>query len=165
MKLPILTVFVVCAAMSMASAAPVIRGPDQAGKQLLADFVHAWTVADARSLARLFAADADLVTPDGVVARGRQEIAAFYAAAFAHGYSGSTGSGEIEHVRSLGADLLLIDARWSIEGAHKPDGSTRDPERGILVGLAGRKDGVWRILAMRESASAAALIPLSTAGR
>jgi hypothetical protein len=59
---------------------------------------------------------------------------------------------------------MVVDARWSIERAHNADGSPRDPERGLLVTLVGRKDGAWRILALRESTSAAALIPLSAVG-
>jgi uncharacterized protein (TIGR02246 family) len=146
-------------------AAAISDAPQQVSARMLAGFMRAWSASDPGALAELFSDDADLVTPDGTVARGRQEIMAFYTAAFAHGYHGSTGAGHLEHVRQIAPGLVLVDARWSIDGAHKPDGSPRAKEQGILVSLVGLQDGIWRVLAMRESASATALSPLSAAGR
>jgi len=123
---------------------------------------HAWSDSDAAALARNFASDGDLITPDGIVSRGTTEIQGFYAAAFARGYKGSTADGKIERVRVLAPDLALIDATWSIDGAHMADGAPRTPEHGTLVAVMGLRDGVWKILALRESNSASRFIPLAS---
>jgi uncharacterized protein (TIGR02246 family) len=158
----IATIFLLslCAA-PMAEAAPVPEAASGATTELLNDFMRAWSNADAASLASLFAADADLITPDGIVSRGPAEIQVFYAAVFARGYRGSQGRGLIEHVRMLTPDLALVDGTWSIDGAHNPDGSPRARQQGTLVSAMSRSGSAWRILFIRESTSAARFTPVT----
>ena len=148
-------------ATPMAEAAPVPDTASSATAELLNDFMRAWSDADAASLSNLFAPDADLITPDGTVSRGPAEIQGFYATVFAHGYKGSAGRGQIDHVRMLAPDLALVDGTWSIDGAHNPDGSPRAREQGTLVSAMSRNGGTWRILFIRESTSAAGFTPVA----
>ena len=152
MKVLLLTL---CAGFALASplSAQVSQAPDPASA-LVADFMAAWSAADAKGLANLFADGADLVTPDGMHAQGRAGIEAFYAAAFARGYGGSRGAGEIVSERNIAPGLMLVDARWSIAGAHNPDGSARPAENGILAAVLSHAEAGWRIVALRENAGA-----------
>jgi uncharacterized protein (TIGR02246 family) len=122
---------------------------------LVPQFMQAWNAADAKALSALFAPDGDLVTPTGIDSKGRDAIAAFYATAFARGYAGSKGIGEIVHTRTLSSDIVLIDARFTISGAKKEDGSLRTDENGIMTAVLGRTDQGWQILALRENEGAA----------
>jgi uncharacterized protein (TIGR02246 family) len=108
-----LSVIALCCATA-GTAATTPYDPQAAGTAVLADFMRAWSAADPERLTKLFSADADLITPDRIVSRGQPEIKSFYAAIFARGYKGSSGAGQVEHVRRIAPGLLLIDAKWSI---------------------------------------------------
>jgi uncharacterized protein (TIGR02246 family) len=144
------------AAISVSHAWAGSSATDAAGEALVASFSTAWAHADAGGLAALFAPDADLVTSDGVVAHGSVEIGQFYAGAFERGYRGSSGTAKIAQTRLLAPNIALIDATWSIAGAHNADGSARSTERGTLAAVLGFGPDGWRVLALRESTSAAA---------
>lgn len=134
-----------------------------AASGLLDRFAKAWSATDAHALAALFATDADFINPWGVKAEGRWEIEAFYAGAFRQGFAGSKGEGRLVAVRAVSPEFGLIDARWRITNAKMPDGSPRADEQGILVGLIEKTENGWRILAMRENASATDIVPLAQA--
>jgi uncharacterized protein (TIGR02246 family) len=121
---------------------------------LVAQFMQAWNAADTKALGALFAPDADLVTPTGIDSKGREAIEAFYAAAFAHGYAGSKGVGEVVHERALSPEISLVDARFSIRNAKNQDGSPRGTEVGIMAAVVRRTETGWQILALRENAGA-----------
>lgn len=125
--------------------------------QIFSRFEQHWKATDAAGLSRLFSRDADFVAPDGTFASGRANIEHFYAAAFAHGYAGSAGTGKILSVRALGHGLVFVDAQWRIASAHKPDGSLRPDETGILAAVIRRGSGGWQILRLRENEGAADL--------
>ncbi|HEX4860357.1 MAG TPA: SgcJ/EcaC family oxidoreductase [Rhizomicrobium sp.] len=145
-------------ALTLAFTTPAFAA-DGGAPQLVASFMQAWDAGDAKALAALFAADADLVTPDGVVAQGRENIGKFYAYVFANGYAGSKGAAEIVQMRALGASLSIVDARWSIAGAHKGDGSQRPAEAGIMAAVLEKGADGWHIRALRENRGAADLKP------
>ena len=147
---------VLCAALALATPA---FAADDGAPGLVASFMQAWDASDAKALAALFEADADLVTPDGVVAKGRDNIGKFYAYVFANGYAGSKGAAEIVQMRALGASLSIVDARWSIAGAHKGDGTPRPAESGIMAAVLEKDADGWRIRALRENRGAADLKP------
>ncbi len=145
----------------LSGSAAASSGSDAAGAALVARFSTAWAHSDAAGLATLFAPGADLVTPDGIIARGPEQIARFYAATFAHGYRGSQGTGTIAQTRVLSHNLALVDGTWSITGAHRADGSARPPEHGTLTAVLGLGPDGWRVLALRESASAGEIVDLT----
>src|SRR5215469_6470946 len=149
MKLTVAMIFA-----ALASVMPA-RAQDGDAATLVGSFMQAWNASDAKGLGALFASDGDLVTPTGIHSRGRAAIEAFYASAFARGYAGSKGRGEIVRERALSPDISLIDARFSISGARDQNGSARAGEAGILVAVLGRTSSGWQILALRENEGAA----------
>ena len=128
-----------------------------------AQFADAWAKANARAIAALFAPDADLVIPTGLVMRGQPEIEAFYSGVFAQGYRGSQAGSEISHIRFLRPDLALVDATWFIRGAHTKGGTAAPEESGTLVLVATKTAQGWRITALRESESAKSFRALADA--
>jgi len=127
---------------------------DPALRQMQTQFTAAWAKSDARSIAALFAADADFIIPTGLVMRGQAEIEAFYSSVFAQGYGGSRAGSEILRIRFLRPDLGLVDATWTIQNVHKKDGSAAPDESGTLALVAAKTPQGWRIAALRESTSA-----------
>src|SRR5262249_25131121 len=135
---------VLCAALTFAT--PAFAGDGV--PELVASFMRAWDAGDAKALSALFAEDADLVTPDGIVAKGRGNIGAFYAYVFTKGYAGSHGAAEIVQTRALSTTLSIVDARWSITGAKHP------PESGIMAAVLEKDADGWHIRALRENRGA-----------
>jgi uncharacterized protein (TIGR02246 family) len=121
---------------------------------LVAKFMQAWSAGDAKGLSGLFAPDADLITPDGVVVAGNANIEKFYAWVFANGYAGSAGEAEITQAREISPSLSIVDARWSISGAHGKDGALRPVEKGIMAAVLEKQGDGWRIRALRENRGA-----------
>lgn len=151
--------FLLAAALLSLASTALARDPTAA--PLVNRFMRAWSASDAAALGALFENDADFISPSGILAEGRPSIQAFYAAAFARGYAGSVGAGEVVRERRLSADLLLVDARFSISGARAADGSARPSEKGILAAVLRREGAGWKIEALRESEGAAGLVPFS----
>jgi uncharacterized protein (TIGR02246 family) len=119
--------------------------------QMVVDrFMRAWDAADPKAISGLFTDEADLIAPDGAFAKGRLAVEAYYATAFANGYAGSKGMGEIIQQRELSHDLILLDSRFSIVGAHKMDGSLKADEKGAMAVVLRRAGDDWRIVALRE---------------
>lgn len=157
-----LALAVLCAASLPAAAGT----PDaaRAAADILPKFMQAWSHSDADGIAAFFAPDADFVSPWGTRATGRHEIAAFYKAAFENGFAGSKGEADIVAVRSLSPTLAIIDARWRIVNARMPDGTPRPDEKGILASVIAKTSAGWRIVALRENASATEIAPLLADG-
>ena len=141
-----------------ASGSPDTLPADTTGiRSVVHAFADAWGRGDATAIASLFTADGDLVIPTGLQVRGRSNLRDFYASAFAKGYAGSTTTADIVRIRKIAADVMVIDASWSIVGAKLPQGKASPPERGILAAVIVRSEGRWWITALREQEGAAAL--------
>jgi uncharacterized protein (TIGR02246 family) len=132
-------------------------------RELQAQFASAWGKSDAHEIAALFAPDADLIIPTGLVMRGRPEIEAFYGGVFAQGYRGSQAGSEILRIRFLKPDLALADATWFIRNVRTKGGAAGPVETGTLVLVAAKTAEGWRIAALRESDSAKAFRSLGEA--
>ena len=135
-----------------ADAAPSAAKTAAAG--MFRAYLAAWNRGDAHAIAAQFAADGDLINPNGVYARGPAQVEAFYRAAFSRGYAGSKGGFAVKAVRQLGRGVVAVDGVWSIEGAHDARGGVRPPERGLAVGVLVRDRQGWRVALLREQASA-----------
>jgi len=162
-RIPIFVLAMTLAGAISAGAPRASGVVPNAAHEIVAAYARAWNAGNPLGIAQLFAGNGDFINPEGIHAGGRREIEAFYAAAFKSGYTGSKGEGGIIAVRAIAPTLAIIDGQWRISGAKKPDGSPRAVERGILTGVIERTAHGWRILALRETASATKIIPLASA--
>jgi uncharacterized protein (TIGR02246 family) len=140
--------------VTTAAGAEAIAGhstaQETALKELMSNFTGDWHRSDAHALSMFWVADGDFTNPSGQVMHGRAEIEAFYAAAFAHGYSGSTATASIENIRFVRPDVAIIDGTFQIVGAVTADHQPIPPETGRYTVLAERVSGKWWIIANRE---------------
>ena len=119
---------------------------DQAAIQaVFAKFGAAWKAGDAKARAALFAEDATIINPFGMVAVGREAIEARFMEenkTIAHGTTHSAKAGMIR----FSGDLAFVDAEITISGLMGPDGKPA-PDlnlRGVFQFI--RKAGAWMIL-------------------
>jgi uncharacterized protein (TIGR02246 family) len=133
-----------------AAAPAVAASPPSAVALLQEGYVAAWDRADAQAISRFFATDGDFTNPTGFHAKGRAKIAAFYARAFSAGYAGSEGRFELDRAHAVAPGVMVVDGRFSIQGARTPDGAPRPREVGAATAVLVRTAGTWRIAALRE---------------
>jgi uncharacterized protein (TIGR02246 family) len=116
-------------------------------------FLNAWGRADAKSIAALFLADADLVIPTGQLFSGSDTIRAFYQKAFDSGYADSSATAAILQARLVDKGVCVLDGTWKITRARQGEASGAD-ESGVFSALLVYRNGIWKISALREQSSA-----------
>jgi uncharacterized protein (TIGR02246 family) len=117
---------------------------------MIASFENAWSKCDGKGLAALWTPDGDFQSPYGFTASGRAGIAQFYSHAFAAGYCGSKGTGQIQAIRFVQHNIAIIDGTWSIQGARDSKGRQQPEEAGRFTAVATKTRHGWRIVAQRE---------------
>jgi uncharacterized protein (TIGR02246 family) len=123
---------------------------DVAGvRQSCEAIVTAWNKHDAKSVAAVFAEDADMLTPDGRLVSGRAAIEK----AFADDYTGALRESSLqilkEPVRFPTPDVAVSDAEVVISGAVGPDGAKGPPMTMIVTNVWKKADGKWWVFASR----------------
>jgi uncharacterized protein (TIGR02246 family) len=139
---------------STGNAAPANHPQIQAIRVFLRTYLSAWSHSDARTISAQFTDDGDFISPQGILARGRARIAAFYGTAFKSGYAGSLATFDLARVRVIRPGIFFVDGSWTITNARNIDGRPRAPERGIASAVIVREAGAWRVAALREQSSA-----------
>jgi uncharacterized protein (TIGR02246 family) len=114
-------------------------------REAIAAFVKAFNAHDAKALGGLFLDDAELVGAEGTSTRGRNEIAAMFAASF-EAVPGLTLESEVGTVRALTPDVLRAEGKARIS-AGTGDAVQRTNYDALLV----RRDGKWRLAELRDT--------------
>jgi uncharacterized protein (TIGR02246 family) len=132
-------------------------------RELLRQFMQAWSDGDAAAFARLFMADADFVAFSGVHLPGRDAIEAAHRTLFAGPMRGSTITGvDAAKIRFLRPDVAVVVAETGLSHAQ---GAGPDPGREATIAtlVVVREPDAWRLAAFqntgrsRTPASASAL--------
>lgn len=112
--------------------------------------VAAWAKNDAEGVADVFTDDGTLILPGDVYKRGREEIRAFMAAAYAGPFKGSGVTGKPVDVRFVGDDVALLRTHGGILAA----GETEiDPELAVRSTwvVVKQDDGEWYLAGYQNS--------------
>ena len=142
----VLTIFVICCGLSLATAQAQNRaGEESAVKDLVRRYVEAREKRDPALLAALFTADADQLTTSGEWRKGRENVVSGGLASS----QANPGSREItiEVVRFVAPDVALADGRYTIAGA-----AGAPPRNMRTTFVVTRAAGAWRIAAIRNMA-------------
>lgn len=94
--------------------------------------------------------DADYVSVDGRLIKGRLQIQAFYRE-MANASAGQTQQTVlIEQIRFIASDLATVDGSWTVTGARSADGKELPPIKGRGFEVVQKKNGKWRFIVTRE---------------
>jgi creatinine amidohydrolase len=121
-----------------------------------------WRNADAAQLAALWAADGDIVHPDGLTERGRETIRAHHAALFLRReYRGSAHPVTLGAIRCPSPGIAVADGRWEMRGVTDASGAVLPTFEGLVTLVLSRGSEGWSIEAYRYTQKPAAA-PLPT---
>lgn len=116
-------------------------------RRLLAEADSDWSRADAKSLANLFADDAELVDTSAQSFRGRANIGEHLADQLAHSLEGTNSRTTVLTSNSLSPKLAVLEVRWELKGGAQ--GDTLLTITGLR--LISRRDGAWQIGAAQDT--------------
>ena len=130
-------------------------GDEAAIRKVFADFAEAWGRDDAKSMASYWAADGDLINPQGRRANGRAEVETLLASEHATAFKGThiTFSEGTIHFVKPGVAVFTTD--YEVPGMHVRDG-TEMTAKGILTSVMVKKHGKWWTYSARP------MVPLTT---
>ncbi|WP_283133047.1 SgcJ/EcaC family oxidoreductase [Rhizohabitans arisaemae] len=139
--------------MSITQRASVDGETIAAVREVQQQIVQAWAKHDADAFAEVFTEDGTMILPKNVFSKGRAEIRAFMAAAFAGPFKGTQVTGAPEQVRVLGPDVAVLVSRG---GVLAPGETEVAGEREVLATwLLQRHDGRWKLAAYQNTPATA----------
>ncbi len=111
--------------------------------------VAAWAKNDATGVASVFTDDGVLILPGDVLKRGRDEIEAFMAAAYAGPFKDSGVTGQPVDVRFVSDDVALLRTHGGILA---PGETEIEPELAVRsTWVVVRTDGQWQLAVYQNS--------------
>jgi uncharacterized protein (TIGR02246 family) len=111
--------------------------------------VAAWANNDAQGVADVFTADGILILPGDVYKKGREEVHAFMAAAYAGPFKNSKVTGRPVDVRFVGEDIALLRTHGGILAEGETEISDELAVRSTWVVV--KRDGEWKLAAYQNS--------------
>jgi uncharacterized protein (TIGR02246 family) len=111
--------------------------------------VSAWSHNDAEGVANVFTEDGILILPGDVLKKGRGEIRAFMAAAYAGPFKGTDVTGNPVDVRFVTDDIALLRTHGGILA---PGETEIDEELAVRsTWVVVKRDGEWQLAAYQNS--------------
>ncbi|MFO0950001.1 MAG: SgcJ/EcaC family oxidoreductase [Isosphaeraceae bacterium] len=118
----------------------------------MAAFARAFNAHDAAAISALFYEEAELVGSDGTSTRGRNEIAAMFAASF-EALPELTVEPTVTAARALTPEVVRV------EGSSRMSGASPSAQHTNFDALLVRKDGAWKIAELRDTPQPEADVP------
>lgn len=119
-------------------------------RKLLADFIHAWNMHDAKAFSLVFAEDADFTNVRGISAHGRTDVEKFHAPRFATTFKDTHQRITETRVRFIKPDVAAVDARWEMTGAKSTEGQNIPLRKGLLNFVMTKDGDKWFITVMHN---------------
>ncbi|MEO8602402.1 MAG: SgcJ/EcaC family oxidoreductase [bacterium] len=123
---------------------------DAAIRNLYVEFTAAWNAHDAKKMASYWTLDGDVTEPDGMVAKGRDEVEKHFATEQEAAFKDSTLKLTIESVWFVSAEVAMVDGSYMVLNALDPNGQPLPPRKGLVSAVLLREDGAWRVAASRS---------------
>ena len=148
MGLALCAVLIVCAT----ARAQDPRKDERAIRAVAAHWQDDWNHHNFKALASLFAVDGDYVNDEGLLLRGRAEVANWYAGDHRQMYLGSRWTTYEFTFRFLQQDIAIIHARWTVSGDLDQKGLPRKRRSGISTWLRVKLGDGWKIRTAQDTA-------------
>ncbi len=123
---------------------------EQTIRKLYMDFTAAWNDHDPKKMAAFWSLDGDTVEPDGMAAKGRNEVEKHFAEEQSTAMKESTLKLTIDSVWFVTADVALVDGSYVVLNAHDPNGQQLPPRKGLVTSVVIRENGTWHVAASRS---------------
>ena len=123
----------------------------EAIKQIERDWQEAWNRHDMKALTALVADDIDFVSVGGYWLKGRNEFEEHHAARHAMQFKESAWTTTDVQVKFLKPDVAVVHVLWGMKGDKDPDGTPRQPRRGIFTRVVTKEGGKWLIKASHNT--------------
>ena len=128
---------------------------EAAVRAVIEAFIDSWNRHDMRTLAALFAADADFVDVFGNWFRDRKSIERALAQRHATIFRSSRFTEKDVAVRFHKPDLAIVHAVIELSGALDRQGQHLPPGLGVITSVIERAAGGWHIIALQNTSVAA----------
>ena len=90
--------------------------PEEAFEAMAAKWGEAWNKGELEGLAALYAEDADLISNDGKLVKGRDAIVQSFVELAGTAYKGTQISIERTHIRQITPNIMVGDSAWGHKG-------------------------------------------------
>jgi uncharacterized protein (TIGR02246 family) len=118
--------------------------------QVLAKFIGAWNLHDAKAFSMVFAEDADFTNIRGASAHGRTNIDSFHAPVFRTLFKDSYQKVTHSTIRFIRPNVAAVDAWWEMTGSTSSSGQPIPLRKGLLNFVMARSGGKWVIVVMHN---------------
>jgi uncharacterized protein (TIGR02246 family) len=124
-------------------------GDEAAIRDLLQQLLDAWGRGDGRTYGSLFTEEAEYVAFDGSMTRGARAITEIHQQLFDTWLKGTRLVGQIDGLRFLAPDVVLVHASGGTIFPKQKDGRGRRPSIQTLVAV--KQDGAWKFTAFQNT--------------
>ena len=115
--------------------------------KIVAQWCDAWNRGDAAAFAALFAEDSDFVNVLGAWWKPRSAIASAHGRGFAGPWRGTKLQGQVESVRRLRDDVVVMHVRWLMTGTPVTEGASGTARQSLATLVVVREGARWLVRA------------------
>ncbi len=119
-------------------------------REIQARWDDAWNRNDVKALSALVAEDVRFVNVAGQVLTGRGEFEALQTRTHAMQFKESVRAVTGTDIKFLTPDIAVVHVRWGMRGDKDPDGTPRQPRKGVMMQVLMRRDG-WTVVAAQNT--------------
>jgi uncharacterized protein (TIGR02246 family) len=120
-------------------------------REIQARWDDAWNRNDVKTLSALVAEDVRFVNVAGQVLTGRGEFEALLTRTHAMQFKESVRTVTGTDIKFLTPDIAVVHVRWGMRGDKDPDGTPRQPRKGVMMQVLMRWDGSWTVVAAQNT--------------
>jgi len=131
---------------------------EDAIRQQVDEFVNAWNKHDARAMAQVYTDDADLISPQGRIAKNKKEIETLFRDEHSNAFRDSHMKLRPAGVRLLSSDVALGEYEFEVTGAKDLSGNSTTM-RGHITDVFKKQGNAWMVAASRP------MIPVTNPGQ
>ena len=141
----------ICYAVTGNAQSPTNREDEEAIKKVIAGTTEAFNKHDAKTFARFYTSDAELVTVRGERMKGMEEIEKGLAAIFATRATAATLKPLDVSIRFIKPDVAVAHVTNEMSGVINAEGKKMPSHRELSIRVLVKKSGTWRVTAFHNT--------------